>query len=408
MAITKRHWLTKDGKSEAWVVRYYDAEGKYRTKTFDTKRAAEAWEAEMRVDKKKGIHRPDSTSITVRQAGALWLETCKAENLEPEAIRSYELHLRLHIYPAIAPKNAPAGWDGQLGDLKLSKLNTPMCEVFKRLVSGTKARTNTLKVTDRTISRKTAGHILASFKTMLNDAQRCGLISYNPALPVRIKIRERDRAPLRIGEHIPDRVDVAAIVNASIDMWRVLFKTDASTGMRSSELRSLSWPNINLVVGNGKITVCNRADRRRKIGSVKTPASYRTIQIGDDLVAELRGWKEISPPSALKLVFPDEKGNVMSEGTIRRALYEVQLRIGLTKPGRGGEPRPKYHVHRLRHFYASIMIDVGTPPKRLQELLGHSTLQMTMDLYGHLFPPTSDEIDRINRAMSKVFVDAAE
>ncbi len=385
-------------------MRYYDADGKYRTKTFDTKRDAEAWEAQMRVDKKKGIHRPDSMSITVRQAGALWLEACKAESLEPDAIRGYAGHLRVHIYPAMAPKNAPAGWDGQLGDLKLSKLTTPMCEVFKRLVLESKAKTNTGKTTDRTISRKTAGHILASFKTMLNDAQTCGLISYNPALPIRIKIKERDRAPLRIGEHIPDRADVAAIVSASTGMWRVLFKTDASTGMRTSELRSLSWSNVHLAVGDGKITVCNRADRKRKIGSVKTPASYRTIQIGDDLVAELLRWKKICPVSELNLVFPDEHGNVMPEGKIRKALYEVQRRIGIVR----SNGKPKYHVHGLRHFYASVMIDAGTAPKRLQELLGHSSLQMTMDLYGHLFPPTSDEIDRINKAMAKVFADAAD
>jgi integrase len=271
---------------------------------------------------------------------------------------------------------------------------------------STKARTNRGVITDRIISRKMIGHILASFKTMLNDAQTRGLISYNPALPVRIKTKDRERARLRIGEQIPDRADVHAVVNASAGMWRVLFKTDASTGMRTSELRSLAWSNIHLETN--EIEVCNRADKKRKIGPVKTKASYRTIQIGDDLVAELRRWKELCPPGTLNLVFPDENVNVMSEGRIRDMLYEVQLRIGLTRPGQDGEPRPKYSVHSLRHFYASIMIDVGTPPKRLQELLGHASLQMTMDLYGHLFPATSDEIDRINRAMAKVFSDAAD
>lgn len=405
--VTERTWTGKSGKTHKTpVVRYYDAEGIYRTKTFKTKRAAEEWKAQTLVDMKKGIHRPDSTSITIRQAGALWLETCEADNLEPEAVRNYESYLRMHIYPALAPANSPNGWNGHLGDLKLSKLNTPMCEIFKRVVLNTKARTNRGEVTDRTISRKTAGHVLASFKTMLNDAQTRGLISYNPALPVRIKMKERERARLRIGEKIPDRADVQAVFNASDGMWRVLFKTDPSTGMRASELRSIAWPNVHLE--RNEIEVCNRANRKRKIGPVKTKTSYRTIQIGDDLVADLLRWKEICPTSALYLVFPDETGKVMSEGKIRKALYEVQLRIGMTRPGPDGKPRPKYNVHSLRHFYASIMIDVGTPPKRLQELLGHASLQMTMDLYGHLFPPTSDEIDRINKAMAKVFADAAD
>jgi len=404
MVASKRIWTTPSGEPrEAWVVRYYH-EGKYRLKTFEREREAKDWEAQMKVDQKNGLHRPERTSITIRQAGALWLATCHAEKLEPEAIRKYDGHLRVHIYPAMSPKNAPAGWDGQLGDLKLSKLTTPMCEVFKRLVLETKARTKTGKITDRTISRRTASHVMASFKTMLNDAQRCGMISYNPALPVRIKMKARDGAPLRIGEHIPDRADVLAIVNASVGMWRVLFKTGASTGMRTSELRSLAWPNINLEVGDGKITVCDRADRQRKIGPVKTKTSYRTIQIGDDLVSDLRRWKEVCSAGDLKLVFPDKNGNVMSDDKIRTTIHAVQRRIGMVRPN----GKPKYNVHSLRHFYVSVMIDAGTPPKRLQELLGHASLQMTMDLYGHLFPPTSDEIDRINKAMAKVFADAAD
>lgn len=122
MAITKRHWPTNDGESEAWVLRYYDAERKYRTKTFETKRAAEAWEAQMRVDKKKGIHRPDSTSLKIRELWPLLLETCKAEAVEPEAIDKYEQHLRIHVFPAATPKSTPNGWDGELGDLKVSRL----------------------------------------------------------------------------------------------------------------------------------------------------------------------------------------------------------------------------------------------------------------------------------------------
>lgn len=403
MSVSKRPWTTPSGEPrEAWVVRYYDADGKYRTRTFKAKKNAEAWEAQMRVDRKNGIHRPDSTSITLREAGALWLETCEAEGVEPEAIRAYEIHLRLHIYPATAPQNTPSGWKGQLGDLKLSKLTSPMCEVFKRVVLKTKARRSNGKNTDSTISRRTAGHVLASFKTMLNDAQTRGSIAYNPAQPVKIKTKARECAPIQIGVDIPDRSDVLAIVSASSGMWRVLFRTDSSTGMRSSELRSLSWPNVHL--DKNEIGVRNRADRYGKIGPCKSKSGYRTIQIGDDLVAELRRWKEICPPSDLDLVFPDEAGNVLPEGKIRRAIYEVQKRIGMLDP----TAKPKYHVHALRHFYASVMIDEQTPPKRLQERLGHASLTMTMDLYGHLFPPTPDEIERINRAMSKVFMDAAE
>lgn len=406
MSVSKRTWITTSGDSrEAWVVRYYH-EGKYRLKTFKRERDAKAWEAQAKVDQKNGIHRPDRTSITIREAGALLLKACEAEKVDPETVSFYEKLLRVHIYPATAPKTTPNAWDGELGNLKVCKVTSPMSEVFKEVVLQTKARKKTGEVTDRTISPKTAGHILATFKTLLFDCQRRGLISHNPAQPVKIKKRDRYAAPLRIGEQIPDRADILRIVSASEDMWLVLFKTVPSTGMRTSELRSLAWPQVHLE--RNQIEVLNRANRKRQIGAVKTRNSYRTIQIGDELVADLRRWKEMCPPSAEDLVFPDGGGKVMSEGKIRKALYGIQLRIGMVKPGRDGKPRPKYHVHALRHFFASIMIDAGMPQKRLQELMGHANLQMTMDLYGHLFPPTSDEIDRINKAMAQVFVDAAE
>jgi integrase len=406
MSVRKRTWINDSGTTgEAWVCRYRDAEGKQRLKTFEREREAKAWEAQMRVDLKQGTHRPERTSVTIRKAGALLLETCEAEDVDPATIEFYEKHLRVHIYPATASKTTPNAWEGQLGELKVSKITSPMCEVFKRLVLQTKARTKTGKVTDRKIARKTARHILATLKTMLFDAQRRGLITYNPAQPVRIKKKDRDVAPMSIGEHIPDRADIMRIVSASDGMWRVLFKTDATTGMRTSELRSLTWPSVRLECN--EIKVLNRASRKRKAGSVKTKNSYRTIQIGDDLVAELRRWKEVCPPSDFNLVFPDEHGNVMSEGKTRNALYRVQEQIGMVKAGRDGKPRAKYNVHSLRHFFSSIMIAEGIQPKRLQELIGHSSLQMTMDLYGHMFPPTSDEIDRINRATAKVFTAAA-
>jgi len=53
--------------------------------------------------------------------------------------------------------------------------------------------------------------------------------------------------------------------------------------------------------------------------------------------------------------------------------------------------RPKYGIHALRHFCASWLIEQGFSPKRLQALLGHSSIQMTFDRYGHLFPSLEDD-----------------
>jgi integrase len=396
MSVSKRTWTNPSGEArEAWVVRYYDSDGKYRMKTFKRGRDAKAWEAQKTVDIAKGTHRPERTSVTIKDAGALWLQRCLAENLEPEAVRPYEQHLRLHIYPAVAPVNVPNAWKGQLGDLKLCHLKTPMCEAFKELVLTTKKRRRGSE--DKIISRRMAGHILSSLKMMLNDAQKRGLIDFNPAGPVRIVSKGREDAPLEAGVEIPDRADIRAILIASEGFWRALFMTLSFTGMRSSELRGLVWRKVNL--DRGIVEISQRADQAGKIGFRKSKSAYRTVSLPTDLVEELRRWKSICPSNSLDLVFPNSDGGVLPMGDILRKLRELQERLGIVRL----DKKPKFHVHSLRHFFVSVMIDEGTPPKRLQTLIGHSVISTTMDIYGHLFEGRENEATWANKAMASVF-----
>jgi integrase len=240
------------------------------------------------------------------------------------------------------------------------------------------------------------GHILSTYKAVLSEAQKRGLIAYNPASSIRITSRKRHRVLMRIGGQIPDRPDIRAILGEATGKWRALFMTAAFSGMRQSELRALTWSSVDL--DNRCIHVRERADMTGKVGSCKSFAGYRRIQIPDDLVNELRRWRLICPPSLLNLVFPDDDGNVMTRSDIYRPWCAVQCRINIVRATGGA----KYTFHALRHFYASIMIHAGTPPKRLQELLGHATLSMTMDTYSHLFPAGDDEAARINIAMTAV------
>jgi integrase len=338
---------------------------------------------------RKGVHRPDSTSPTVSDVALLWLDRCESEGLEPEVIAGYEGNCRVHIEPATVPKNIPNGWSGTLGDIKLSKLNTPLCEAF---------RDQLLKTNSRAMAR----HVLVSFKAMLKDAQRRGLIAYNPAQPVLIGRDKRGRVPIRIGVQIPDREDVRVILAASCPFWRVLFATAAFTGMRASELRGLTWPDVDL--DRATIEVRQRADWCGFIGRCKSESAYRTIQIGHDVVDMLLSWRQICPPTRLMLVFPlnfvisDDDGVVIPRYLFLDEFHEVQHGIEMER----SDGKAKYSFHALRHFYASIMIDAGTPPKRLQNLLGHSTLAMTMDTYGHLFAPDEEEAARINTATAAV------
>ncbi len=64
--------------------------------------------------------------------------------------------------------------------------------------------------------------------------------------------------------------------------------------------------------------------------------------------------------------------------------------------------KPKYGLHALRHFYASWIIEQGFSPKKCQTLLGHSSIQMTFDTYGHLFPDPKEDLAKLEAAELKL------
>jgi hypothetical protein len=118
MSVRKRSWTTDRGeRREKWVVDYSQL-GKRHLKTFDRKRDADAFHAKVTVDIGAGIHTPDSRSITVAAAGALWLKSKEDHNIEPVSLNNCRGHLEHHIEPLI-------------GTTKLSALTVPFVRAFE-------------------------------------------------------------------------------------------------------------------------------------------------------------------------------------------------------------------------------------------------------------------------------------
>jgi len=124
------------------------------------------------------------------------------------------------------------------------------------------------------------------------------------------------------------------------------------------------------------------------IGDPKSAAGDRVIPMTPGVFNVLREWRLACPKGSLGLVFPNGNGNVESHANIAgRGFAPLQRALGLTD----AQGRPRYGLHSLRHFFASWAIEQGFTPKRLQALLGHSSIQMTFDTYGHLFPSLEDD-----------------
>lgn len=183
------------------------------------------------------------------------------------------------------------------------------------------------------------------------------------------------------------------------------------TGQRASELRGLRWTNVDLA--KRELHVRERADEYKQLGRPKSAAGERTVPLTPTVVTVLREWKLKCPKGALGIVFPTTNGGIAGlESIVRVGLVPAQIAAGVAidVPGADGTiiKRAKYPgLHALRHFYASGCInrraDGGLEllPKVAQERLGHSTIMMTLDVYGHLFPrhDDSEELAAAERAL---------
>ena len=267
-------------------------------------------------------------------------------------------------------------------------------------------------------SRPMARKVLASLKSILGEAQRRGLVAQNAAQPVRVDVKKREQRKVVVGRDLPSKAEVQAILAKAEGRWRPLFVTAIFTGMRASELRGLTWDDVDFE--QKIISVRQRANLWGEIGSPKSAAGERDIPMSPMVVNALREWRLACPKGELRLVFPNGNGNVENHANLaNRGFYALQLRTGITEPafdddgkpimepvvddkgkpfiGADGVPvtkqavRPKYGLHALRHFFASWAIERGFTAKRVQALLGHSSIQMTFDVYGHLFPSLEDD-----------------
>lgn len=368
----KRTWTSNGRERAAWVVDYLDGAGKRRLKSFATKKAADAWSVQALHQVASGTHTPERSSATVATAARAWIRRCEVERLESSTLRQYQSHIATHIIPT-------------LGDIRLPKLSAPRVEAFVSDMLATRSRALTRKV-------------LTSLRAILATAQRQGLVAQNVALAARVSAQDRHEEKVEI--LTPDEVRV--LVEKAPASWRPFLLVAIFTGLRASELRGLRWADVDLDAG--KLTVAQRADERGRLGSPKSASSRRTVPLPPSVVAALKVWQRDAPASELGLVFPNGAGRPESLANLKNRQWgPLQLACGITthRKGRDGAmaDRPRYGLHVLRHFYASWLIDQGFPPKRVQALMGHSTITLTLDLYGHLWP--DDEADAVRMAAAE-------
>jgi integrase len=369
-----------------WQVDYKDQGGKRRAKQFATKAEAVAHETKIRGELQAGIHVADAASVTVAKAGDLWVAAGARDGLEETTVRQRRQHVDLHIKPLI-------------GSIRLSRLTVAAAKEFRDKLVETR-------------SRAMARRVLTSFKGIIAEARLSGLMGHNPAEELKVTKRRAEEAGEADAVVIPPKEHLRAMLAKSAELWpltrvertregeekvvavcwRPLIVTDIFTGMRASELRGLAWPHIDFQAGI--IRVRQRADRFNKLGPPKSKAGRRDIPMAPIVVNTLKEWKLACPKTDADLVFPSERGEILWHTNLYQQCFVALLEAcGLLIPPaqEGDNPSLPFNFHALRHAAASLFIEQGWTPKKVQVVMGHSSIQVTFDIYGHLFPTPEDD-----------------
>lgn len=317
--------------------------------------------------------------MTVAEWMKNWLQTYAKTNLRPSSYASCEGHVFNHIIPHI-------------GDIPLSKLTTENVQRFyNKEYSGGAG-----------LSAKTVRNIHITLRRALQQAVDNKIISYNCCGSVILPKREKKE--MRVLSREEQAAVMSVIPNERLG-FAILF--DLSTGLRIGELCGLKWSDFDLV---NKTFNVKRTLQRVKLpegqvtangdttmiveGKVKTDNGYREIPIQDKVFAELMKYRERQDEEKdwagcaytdNDYVFASPIGGCVEPSTMRDMFNRLLCNAKVKHA----------NFHSLRHTFATRAIEAGVPVKAVSEILGHASIQITLDLYCH----TSIEMkrDAVNR-----------
>jgi len=347
--------------SGKWEARYRDAKGDMHARTFDTKTAARKWAADMEAD----IRRGDWVDPRLgRTTFADWAEEYLGTivHLRNVTRGDYAGALRTHLLPAFGPR--------------------PVSHIEQVDVRRFFAEKQAAGLAPKSLQK-----IRLVLRQVLEVARGSGAIRTNPCDGVKLP-RAVQAEPIFLSAD-----EVEQLARATRKPYDVLIRVAAATGLRPSELCGLRVGRVNLLAGTLEVaeavTVVGGAI---EIGPTKSYAR-RTIgvprSVCDELADHLAGQRDRDA-----FVFTAPMGGPLRRDHLyKRIFMPAVLEAGLD---------PRLRTHDLRHTCASLLIQLGAHPKAIQERLGHRSITVTMDVYGHLFPSIAEALtERLDEVLSR-------
>ena len=341
-------------------------------------------------DREQG-YSADIDHLTIGQYLEEWIEGPLRDSVSDKTRDDYTWLCRKHVIP-------------EIGRIKLKKLTA---EHLDRLYSR-KSREG--------LSPRTVGYIHATIRVALQRSVKKRLIHFNVA-------RDAD-PPLR--SEVDEKVtlsseELAAFFRVAADTqnrFEALFIVGALAGSRPQELLGLKWPDLVLPDAPdapGEMRLVRRVSKSSEglkvveglKGSKRRNRKRRTVYLMPEAVAALKAhrrryleermlraerWEETwrENPKARDLVFPSRTGGPMNRDNLLKRYFKPLARAA-------GLPE-EATLYTLRHTFATLWLESGENPKVLQEILGHSRIDVTLNVYSHVLPHIQhDAMDRFGR-----------
>lgn len=366
-----------------YQVRYQSRSTKsgYQYKTFHSLKAARAFLESGKTQAAAETTHPEID--TVAKAADWWLRICEREGLNGREPVTYYT-LKNYSYRARFIEE----YDWKKG---LRQITAPDVVAFRSwlLQSG--------------VSRSLASKVLSVLHSIMKEMTIRGVIPYNVASGISIRQESRYTEPVTI----PSKKDVMALLSTADALaastnaqtartwqrYRPILYLAADSGMRPQEYLALSRSSIC----DKGVSVDRAIDGSgRTISVTKTKAGRRFIDLSPETVAMLRHYVEHhSVPNDYDLVFPAQNGKWMCRKNWQRRGFNVAcVEAGLTDieviNGKKME-KPRYRPYDLRHFFASMLIKRQLNLKKIQSLMGHNSIETTLNVYGHLLEDGDDD-----------------
>ena len=344
------------GRGQPWWV-FIAHNGKRKSIKVGDRTAAETLAGKIQEKLKAGELQitPEKKIPTFGEYARKSLDTYGETHLKYSTIKGYDSIVRIHL----------AGFM----DRPINQITRPELKdfIYGKLKDGLALATTT--------------RIKALLSSLLNHALEDGLVIANPASRlgrlIKVKDCKADVKPLT-------REEAQALLEAvgqHYPRYYPFFLCALRTGARLGELLGMEWGDVDFRGGfieitrayvKGRITTTKSGKSRRVDMSPQLAETLKELRTERKREALARGWGKVP-----ERVFVNEAGQVIDEGNLRgRVFYKALTKAGMRH----------MRIHDLRHTYASLLIQNGESLAYVRDQLGHHSIQITVDIYGHLIP----------------------